>query len=83
MNLYLQCCSGALIALILILTLGSKGREGAVLLALAACCMTAVAALSYLEPVMDFVNQIRVLGGLDSEMISIGLQKAVHYILEA
>ena len=76
MGLYLRVCGGVLITLILILILGSKGRETGILLATAVCCMGTMAAVSYLEPVLHFLNQLTEIGGLDSELVSILLKAA-------
>lgn len=76
MTLYLQASAAVLLAVILILTLGSRGKEMGTLLAIAVCAMAAVAALRYLEPVKDFLTQLEKLGGMNSSMISI-LLKAV------
>lgn len=76
MNLYLQACGGVLIGLILVLILGSKGKESAVLLTIMVCCMAVMVALGYLKPILDFLNQLQDLGGLNSEMMSILLKAA-------
>ena len=74
MKLYLQVCGAVLIALILILTLGSKGKDYAALVTLALCAMGCLAALRYLEPVLDFIRQLEQIGGLDSAVVSILLK---------
>lgn len=76
MELYLRACAAVLLAVILILCLGNKGKDMGTLLALAACCMVAMIAMDYLEPVIDFLNQLESLGGLNSSMISILLKVA-------
>lgn len=76
MNLYLQACGGVLIGLILVLILGSKGKESAVLLTIMVCCMAVMVAMGYLKPILDFLNQLQDLGGLNSEMVSILLKAA-------
>lgn len=65
-----------LLTVILGLTLGSQRKETGVVLTIFACCLVATAALSYLTPVVDFVQQLQDIGGLDSEMLKI-LLKAV------
>ena len=69
MTTYLQACGGVLIAVILILTLGSHGKEMGSLLGLFVCCMVIILALSYLQPVLDLVNQLQSIGNLDHSMI--------------
>lgn len=76
MGQYLQACAGALIAVILCLTLGKQGKEMGLLLTMAACCMLCVLAVNYLEPVMAFLEQLEDLGGLDGDLITILLKAA-------
>jgi len=74
MTLFLQVCGAVLIALILVLALKSNNKETGTILAIAVCCMTALAGLSYLQPVIDFLRTLKTIGGLDSNMISILLK---------
>lgn len=76
MELFLQASAAALLAMILCLMLSKQGKETGILLSLAVCCMICVIALRYLEPVMDFLNQLEDLGGLDSNMVTILLKAA-------
>lgn len=76
MALFLQGCAAVLLAVILILMLGSHGKEMGNLLSLAVCCMVAVIALRYLRPVIDFVEELETIGQLDGELVQI-LLKAV------
>ncbi len=56
------------------LCLGSRGKEMGALLAIFVCCTVALAALRYLEPVMDFLGKLESLGGLNSTMMGILLK---------
>ena len=47
-----------------------------VLLTMAVCCMVAMIAISYLEPVLDFLRELETLGDLQGDMLGI-LLKAV------
>ena len=76
MTLFLQACAGVLLAVFLILTLGSHGKNMGNLLAMAICCMVAGIALGYLRPVMDFLKQLENLGNLNGELIRILLKIA-------
>lgn len=69
MTLFIQACAGVLLAVILILVLGSHGKEMGSLLALFVCCMVAIIAMSYLKPVVEFIGQLEAIGGLDNSMI--------------
>ena len=58
-----------LLSLILILMLGSRNREMALVLSMLVCSVTALLALEYIQPVIDFAMQLEDLGGLDSGMV--------------
>ena len=70
MTLFLQVSGAVLLAVILVLTLKSHSKEIGTILAIAVCCMTALAALHYLQPVIAFLHTLRKLGDLDSGMVS-------------
>lgn len=74
MDAFLQCCGAVLIAVILILTLGGKGKDIASVLALFVCSLTLLAALRYLEPVVDFLDTLAQIGNLDRSLISVMLK---------
>jgi len=74
MDAFLQCCGAVLIAVILILTLGGKGKDIASVLALFVCTLTLLAALRYLEPVVDFLDTLAQIGNLDRSLISVMLK---------
>ena len=76
MALYLRLCGMVLTAVLLILTLGSRGKEFGLLLGLAVCCLGVMAALHYLQPVLDLIRTLESLGGLDETLISILLKIA-------
>lgn len=71
-----QGAAAVLLAVILVLALGKQGKEAGLLLSLAVCCMLAVLAISYLEPVVALVQRLQDMTGLDSGMLQI-LLKAV------
>ena len=47
-----------LIAVVLGLAVGKREKDISVLLTMAVCCMTAMIAVSYLEPVLDFLWEL-------------------------
>lgn len=69
MTLYLQISGAVLLALILALVLKNHCTEIGVILSVAVCCMTGLAALKYLEPVLDFLQSIETLANLNTAMI--------------
>jgi len=71
MNVFIKVIAGVLIALILGIVLEKPGKDLALLLTLTACAMVLIAAVNYLQPVMDFVQRLQVIGKLDSEILEI------------
>lgn len=67
--------AAVLLAVVLGLSLG-KQKDIGVLLTMAVCCMVAMIAISYLEPVLDFLRELETLGDLQGDMLGI-LLKAV------
>lgn len=65
-----------LLTVIISLSLGKQGKDFGTLLTLAACCMVCGLAMTYLGPVVRFIQQLETMAGLDSEMVLV-LLKAV------
>lgn len=62
--------------MILALILGKQSKELGLLLTLAVCVLVSIAALGFLEPVMDLLERLRDLGELDGQALSILLKCA-------
>ncbi len=56
MELFLRATAAVILAVILGLSLGKQGKDIGILLTIAVCCMVAMIALQYLEPVVDFLD---------------------------
>lgn len=80
MELYFKATSLILVTVILCLFLGDWKKDIAFLLGIAACCIAAAAAISYLEPVLSFLNGLEIGGYFQSGMLQI-LLKAVGITL--
>lgn len=65
-----------LVGVILALVVGRQSRDMSLLLTLAVCVMVCLAAVAFLEPVMELLKELRRLGELDSGAISIALKCA-------
>ncbi len=76
MGTYFQIIAGALIAVVLGLTVGKLGKELAILLGIAVCCMVLIAAVNYLNPVMELISRLQSVGDLDSQWVAIMLKAA-------
>ena len=76
MTEYLRLAAAALVGLILTLVVGRQSKDMSLLLTLAVCVLVFIAALSFLEPVTELLRELRRLGNLDSEAVSIALKCA-------
>ena len=76
MEVFVKTIAGALITVILSLSISKHGKDISLLLTVAVCCMIVTAAFAYLDPVIDFFDKLQTVGKLDSGMITI-LFKAV------
>ncbi len=82
MGQFLQVSAGVTVAALLTLLLSKQGKETALLLSIAVCCMALAAVIHYLEPVFQFMGKLESLGQLDHSMVQI-LLKAVGVSLVA
>ena len=76
MELFWKTAAAVLLALFLVPTLEKTEKDFSVLLTMAVCAMAAMAAISYLKPVLDLLWQLRDLGDLAGQTLEI-LLKAV------
>ena len=74
MALYWKTAAAVLLAVVMILVL--RRQEIGLLLGICVCAMTAMAALEYLDPVLDLMDTLRSVGSVDTQMMTI-LLKAV------
>lgn len=71
MELFIRAAAAALLAVVLGLALEKQGKDIALLLSVAVCCMVMMAAVSYLQPVMTFLRQLESIGNLNGTMVGI------------
>ena len=76
MGEYLRWSAVVLVGVILALVVGRQSKDMSLLLSLAVCVMVCIAALGFLEPVTGLLRELRRLGNLDSEAVSIALKCA-------
>lgn len=74
MERFWQAAAGSLVAVVLWLILSRQGRDYALLLSLLVCCMILTVTGRYLEPVLDLVKRLQLLGNLQPEWISVMLK---------
>ena len=71
MTEYLRWTAVTLIGLILALVLGKQSKELGLLLTLGVCTLVSIGALAFLEPVTELLRELRDLGELDGQALSI------------
>lgn len=76
MEQFLQAVGLALVGVILALVVGKQSRDMSLLLSLGICCGICLTAAVYLTPVMEFLREIRKLGGIDSSFLAVLLKAA-------
>ena len=76
MGEFLRWTAVVMAGVILSVVAGKQAKEMGLLLTLAVCVLVSLAALRFLEPVTEFLADLRRLGNLDSESISIALKCA-------
>ncbi len=74
MDSFFRAAAGILLTTILILALGKHGKETAMLLSILTCCMAGLVAVSFLQPVLAFVNKLQDTAKLDGSMLRILLK---------
>lgn len=73
---YVRLAAVVLIGVILSKLLGKQSKDMSLLLTIAVCVLVCVGAVGFLEPVMELLRELRRLGGLDGEAVSILLKAA-------
>lgn len=74
MEKFIQVAAGVLLTVLLGIAVGKQNKEMALMITVIACCMVLAAAVSYWEPVLDLLDELRSTGQLDSEMVQILLK---------
>ncbi len=80
MDIFLKAASGILIALVLYLVLIKQNKDISTLLTVAVCCLVGVSAVTYFQPVIQFLSKLQLLGNINSDMLGVIL-KAVGIAL--
>ena len=74
MELFLKVTAGILLSLVFIVVIAKGGKDYAVAIVVVACCLIAMAAFTFLEPVLDFARELRDISDLDHEMFTVVLK---------
>lgn len=76
MNLFIKTVAAVLITAVFSIILAKQGKDIAVLLIMAVCCMVACIALEYLRDILDFLQTLENKGNLNKSLMAV-LLKAV------
>ncbi len=71
MNIFIKVIAGALISLVLCLTLSKQNKDISLLLSITVCCLIVAAAITYLQPVFSFFQRLQVLGSLNTQLLQV------------
>ena len=69
MALFWKTAAGLMIAAVLVHAVGKQEKDLGLLLTMAGCTMAVLAAFSFLEPVMEFLNRLAHLGQLENGVL--------------
>ena len=70
MSVFWKTAAGILTAIILWINLNQSNKDTSVLMTLAVCAMAMMAASSFLQPVLSFIDKIQDIGKLDEGLVS-------------
>jgi len=66
---FLQVVAGAMIAVVLGLALNKQAKDISLLLSIGVCAMVTAIAVGFLEPVVTFIDKLKALSGLESDIV--------------
>ena len=73
-NIFIKAATGILVGLILWIFLDRHNKDVSLLLTLLVCALAMIAASSFIQPVIDFLQKIRDIGQLDKDLLSVLLR---------
>lgn len=76
MELFLKTAAGTVLAMVLILTVGKREKDIALVLGIVVCCMTGLVALGLLGPVVDLLYRMVEMAGVQEYGLGV-LLKAI------
>ena len=74
MDTFLKATAAVLVTAVLGLVITKQSKDIATVLVIFVCCVIIGAAVLYLQPVVDFLNRLQILGQLDSQLLTILLK---------
>lgn len=74
MNVFLKAVAGIFIAVILWLTINKDSKGFSVLITLTVCVTVISVSVSFLQPIISFIQKVLLLGDLDDELLAVILK---------
>ena len=74
METFFKAVAGILLTIVLYLILSKQNKDISILLTVAACCIIAIVAMNYLQPVIGFFEELQRLGSFNAEMLGVLLK---------
>lgn len=74
MSVFLKVIAGVFTAVILWICVGKENKGISVLLSLVVCSAVLTVAFTFLQPVIDFMNRIQLLGNINEDMLKVMLK---------
>ncbi len=74
MHTFLKAIAGILIALLLWICLNKYNKEHATILTLVVCAAVITVAMTFLQPLVDFVKKLQDIGNIDVNLITVVLK---------
>ena len=74
MHTFLKAIAGVLIALLLWICLNKYNKEHATILTLVVCAAVITVAMTFLQPLVDFVKKLQDIGNIDVNLITVVLK---------
>lgn len=74
MDVFFKTVAGVLITVILFLAVSKNSRDISTLITIAGCCAVFVVSIGFFRPVIEFIQKLKGLVGLDNDLVSIILK---------
>ena len=71
MDTFFKAAAAVLVSVVLVLTVGSQSKSFSSLLSMTACVMILLLCLAFLDPIVEFVNELETMGRLQGEYVKI------------
>ncbi len=74
MDVFLKTAAATLVTAILYLAVSKQSKDVSALISIAGCCAILLAALTFLRPIIEFINKLKTMIGFEHELINVILK---------